>query len=443
MRMGCWSLLLLCAMPGLAAEPPPAQTASAGITRVGDTISLEMLDGVRAASGLWSESRELPAAAKLKALRLKNPKLPPGGDCDIITQVRWADAAGKWSPWTPQNILANGDFRDGVPPGCKRHVLGAGREAERWASAPVKPVGSAVPFWRAPAAPGADVTFAAETGSNAEGGWDGVGVRLTDRAGRLVRQVFVSCSRGPNAAYRRMAAGLAVPADAAVFEGLCVLGAAAEGAAPPEIRARNGAAVFAPQTPEGVVLLSDRFADAKLWEPARAAKSEWTAGASPSLMLMAGPMHNPASAFRAEPTPFTHQGWIAVHVTATISNAEAAVTLVFSDAQGAQLPERLSLRCQGADGTYRAWACGPAPKGATHLRPVLQVAIAAGQAGTATFRSLEVRSSAPPVFAPQPPIDRVALPAPVAARRIEVRSFLLSADPKLTPSFDGYEVETE
>ena len=86
--------------------------------------------------------------------------------------------------------------------------------------------------------------------------------------------------------------------------------------------------------------------------------------------------------------------------------------------------------------------CGNVPQKGCRL--LLQASLEGGKSGSATFHAVELRSCGrAPQFVRRPPVAEVRLAKPVEAKRVEIRSFLLTADPKLTPSFNGYELDVE
>jgi hypothetical protein len=61
-----------------------------------------------------------------------------------------------------------------------------------------------------------------------------------------------------------------------------------------------------------------------------------------------------------------------------------------------------------------------------------------------TFHRVELRAvDPPPAFQTRPSPEAIGFPKPVPAEEVEVRTFLLTADPAQAPSFKGYELEFE
>ena len=425
-----------------AEAPRSTKTLSAGATKTDGVITLQRADGVYRAAGLWSERHDFPKTARVTAVRLLNAKIPRVR-CDIFTQVRWTDAAGRPSEWTPANFLMNGDFADGPPRGCKL-MSGRGAEPARYATAPITRPVRPLPMWRAVAAPGASLSFAASVFSKAALRRVGVSSAFTDRAGKeVVRAIMLTGQEPGKSVWRRVSVGTTVPADARVFKG------AAEHSTPATRPKRNdtiaaGEAVLAFTGPSArKPFFTADFSKQSEWAP-RKPQLSFSGGKHPALTLVVDAEHNPATAFIEKLVPFKHRGWIEIRATVTVKKSLASVVLLFFRPETEMVVHHVSLQCIGQDGTYRVWGRGPVPKEAGALRLMVMGALNNARRAEATYRSIElVACDPPPKFTRRPPVDRITLPKAVDAKTLEVRSFLLSGSPKLSPSFEGYAIEQE
>jgi len=433
----------------------PIRVANAGAVRKGRNITLEKAAGGYGAVGLWTEKYDLPGRPKVRAIRLAGLKLPRGGKCDIITQARYAAGAGKWTEWTPANVLANGDFRAGAPKGGRLTTNPGGPPGlRRFASAPTAKTGPSIPFWRAVATPGAEVTFAASVLLNMRKDGRpapqprktelGLSAGFNDAAGKpLARTTMKTWDPGAKS-WRRLAVGMSVPRNARTFEGR------AEYAVGRTIRldgasvwVAGGVLTFEDPAVQRRALVRADFSDTANWA-ARGGPIEWTGGGRPAASLVVNDTHGASGAVSRRAARFKHRGWAEVRATVSLRNASAAVTVLFLDAAGKLVTCTHSLRCDAGDGTYRIWGRGAVPARAVAARLVFGAARRKAKTGRATFHSIELAACDPvPPFRPRPPVDVIRFPRPVQAAQLEIRSFLLSADPKFSASFAGYVIETE
>jgi len=458
MRARSLLALLLLHVPAAAAHGAdalrPTRLANAGAVRKGRVIALEKAGGAYRAVGLWSEKYDLPGRTKVRAVRLAGVKLAHGAKCDIITQVRYAAEAGKWTEWTPANILSNGDFRAGAPKGCR--LIGAGGPAgvRRFVSAPMVKTGEPIPLWRAVATPGAEVTFAASVFSETPKDERaaprppeaelGVGAGFNDAAGKLRARTTMKTWDPGAKSWRRLAAGMSVPRSARTFDGR------AEYAVGRNVRpdgssvwVAGGTLTFEDPAAQRRALVRADFSNTANWA-ARGAPIQWTGGDRPAASLVLNDAHSASGAASRSAARFKHRGWAEVRAAVSLQNASAAVTVLFLDAAGKPVTCSHSLRCDAEDGTYRIWGRGAVPAKAVAARLMFGAARREAKAGEATFHSIELAACDPvPAFRPRAPVDVVRFPRPVQAAQLEIRSFLLSADPKLSPSFAGYIIETE
>jgi hypothetical protein len=438
MRFCCGLILALIfigAASVRAAESIPHHAAAVGVVRQDKVISLIKDKGGYRSGGLWSERFSLPKAAKLKAVRLIQPVIPRER-CDLMTQVRHRPAGGDWSSWEPVNVLPNAGFEGGAPPQGRLLLQGRGEAVERVASAPAPRNGGSTVFWKAIAAPGANLTFSAEVEGSVRG-LVGVGARLAMR-GASTATVTLTMPREGNAGLQWMAAGMAVPADAATFEGLGVLTTPRGG--PPHLQARRGMLRFEPELPAAGLIARDDFSQPKRWE--NSPDVTWTEKPSALSLVVKG--RRPASVRQLEEHRFEHQGWLEVRANLTLKQVHAAINVLLLDAEGRPLSEPLVLRVSGRDGTYRVWGRGPVPEQAGRFRVVLQAARGGQGDGLVTFHRVELRAvDPPPAFQTRPSPEAIGFPKPVPAEEVEVRTFLLTADPAQAPSFKGYELEFE
>jgi len=436
---------LAVAVPVIAAEAPrPAQIVNAGTVRKTGVISLEKTDRAYPAAGLWSETRTLPKETTVRAVRLIRPTLPRG--CDLVTQVRCRKGAGPWSPWSPANILSNGDLAGAAPPGARLEKGRPGAAIRRWASAAIPKGRVSVPCWSVPAPPGSDLTFAAAVSADRRASGAGVGLRLTGASEKTALQVHLTAPAGANArAWRRAAVGISVPGWARRVHGLAVLEHAKEDVnRTARVRAANGALLFRGPPTAKQVLLRDTFAAPKRWKAWPGTQITWGRGEKASATLVLKDEGPAAGAVQTGTIRSPGRGWVALRATVSTQDAMAGVGVMFCGADGRPTGEHISLRHRAPDGTYRLWAIAPALTKAPRLRLLLQAAQTAGQGGSATFHEVELAAcDPPPAFTKRPPPERIPFPRPMRAEQLEIRSFLLSADPRVTPSFGGYVIETE
>jgi hypothetical protein len=185
----------------------------------------------------------------------------------------------------------------------------------------------------------------------------------------------------------------------------------------------------------GRALLSVDFSDRRRWRGVDGAEPAWGDKAHPGLTFALGGDENSGAAVCSRVVRLKEAGSIELGAILSTEHASAAVNLVAAGA-----PDKtISLRCRGRDGSMRIWGGVVAAPG--EYRLLLQGVLAGGKVGRVTFRRIEVRRSKPQQFEPRGPTGAVSLPRPVAAERVEIRTFLLSADGKLTPSFRGYQLK--
>jgi hypothetical protein len=408
-----FSLLVACAAARAAQPAQAVRITRAGTERVGGAVRLQKAGGSFRAAGLWSERRDFPGQTAIKGVRVLEPTVP--ARCGLISQARWATGAEVWSTWTPANLLRKGARKLGV---AVADETGAGD------------------LWQTAAAPGSGLTFAATVAPRPAARQAGVGMRLSDGAGTSVAEVRLRVRAGAASdAARRTAVGIVAPAWTRTI--LC------RGVAEDRLRARDGMLTFAEAEPGGQPVLVEDFARAEAWETGHGT-ARWGKDADAELALTASQEAPLVPAVRKEGVNFAHKGWLEVRATVTLSDATAVVSVMLHDADGAGLGRSFQLRCSGRGGRYRIWGRGPVPAEVAKLRLVVVAGHGRGPRSTVIFHRIELRATGPPpAFVPHPPAGEIPLPAGVQTRRLEVRSFLLSADPAATPSLKGYAVKTE
>jgi len=438
LRVAGLGLIAMLPCPARAADPPRhVRAAHAATVRTGRVITLERAGGAYRSSGLWSETYELPPRTKLKAVRLTDPKCP-GERCDIITQVRYADQADRWSQWHPANILPNAGFQAGPPRGCVlRKGRGAG-EPRRYATSPMPRSGETAPMWRLPAPTGADVTLTAHFHADDGASRAGIGVECSTGAHGGVKVSALAPRTRPNAGWRRLSVGLSVPPAARTFRARGVFDPAAGKASGGEFRMADGALALEARSPAARVHFRADFSQPKAWKSVLGAPATWASKPAASATFALAAARPTAAMGRVQPVTLRAPAWVEIRAVLTVDHAVGAVNLLPVASRGAGL----SLRCTGDRGTYRVWARAKLPGGGARL--LLQAGLTGGKAGSVTFHAVELSAAEPPpAFRPRPPVGIIAFPRAVPARRLQIRSFLLTSDPKLTPSFAGYALETE
>ncbi|MFW6158391.1 MAG: hypothetical protein ACOC8E_03445 [Planctomycetota bacterium] len=428
----------------------PSYTAAAGVVRRDGTIVLQKTGEAYRPTGLSTALYTFAGRRAVPSIRLEHLALPDG--CDVFTQYRWRDPHGEWQAWRPTNLLRNGDFRDGVPKGARRHEAKGKRgpgEPARWASKRIRKADQSAWFWRAPVPPGTDLTFAASV-STAEKEADGylsLAARLRNEADEPLATVeAVSAGDTRTGAWRRLSVGMVTPPAARRLDGgvrLMAKKPSGRGAGGTGLRAAEGALVFHREPARPAVLFRGDVSGPAKWEVHKGPVS-WPKDRHGGLRLSPDVRRDVVPTARVAPREKTALGtadWIEIRAAVTLEDAEAHVSAAVTG-EGGHTPGVVRLACRAVDGTYHFRASRAVPEGATHAKLIVYAFVAEEKKkGTVTVHDIELRAvDEPPAFSPRPPADRITLPKAVRTKELEVRSYLMTSDAKATPSFGGYRI---